>query len=292
MNSKIYNLLILILLLGCNERETNHSFNVNRVNDIHSTFCVTFSPDLNEVYFTKAEGVWGKEKLRSSIYYSKIEDGNWLKPQKVKFAHEANNSSPHLTRDGRRLYYISNQAIANDSSSNIWYVERHSIYDPWSVPKPLDFTINSPYAEYSPKTTANGDLYFASSRSGGLGQGDLYMSKLENGRFKKPMNLGQEVNSDKGEWNLELSEDGNILIFEASQRPENKTSYGDLYISFKTSGSWSKPKNIIEINTTGSDLYPTIVDDLLYYSSSDSLSGPRTNLKVTSLANIIKKYKN
>ena len=291
MRSFLYGILISFSLVGCNEEEEKVKFNISHVNSEHNIFCVTFSSHADEVYFTRAEGVWGKEQLNSSIFYSKRVNNNWTIPKKVGFSEGFKISSPHLTADGKRLYYVSFQPIENDSSSNIWYVERSSLKDDWGIPQALDFKINSAYSEYSPKTTSNGDLYFASSRPGGFGQGDLYVSKNNNGEFSKPINLGSVVNSEKGEWNLELNPNGDVLIFEASQRPDNKSSFGDLYISFKRNEIWDKPINIEEINTTGSDLYATILGDNLYYSSSDSLTGPRTILKVTSFRAILEKYR-
>ena len=115
----------------------------------------------------------------------------------------------------------------------------------------LKTPINSTSQEYSPCTDAKGNLFFASSRPEGFGQGDLYRCEIENGVFNPPINLGSTINSDKGEWNLEVNSLGNVLLFEASERKENSSSYGDLYISFKEAEQWSIPQNIKELNTTG-----------------------------------------
>jgi hypothetical protein len=68
----------------------------------------------------------------------------------------------------------------------------------------------------------NGDWYFASERSGGIGQGDICFSALTNKGLEKPINLGGTINSSKAEWNLDINDEGKILIFEASQAWENK----------------------------------------------------------------------
>ena len=139
---------------------------------------------------------------------------------------------------------------------------------------------------------ANGDLYFASSREGGLGQGDLYVAKLNNGQYETPENLGNIINSDKGEWNLQLSSDGKILLYEASQRPANASPYGDLYLSFFENNSWSTPQNIKELNTTGSELNPILVngDNLLIYTSTQFLKNTVPKLFSQDFQPILEKY--
>ena len=105
--------------------------------------------------------------------------------------------------------------------------------------------------------------------------------------------MGDVINADSGEWNLEINDNGNILIFESSGRDQNLSPYGDLYISFNRNNHWSIPQNIEELNTTGSDLYAELLkeDTLLYYTSSDSLPNEDTNIYVIEFDHIYKKYK-
>jgi hypothetical protein len=39
-------------------------------------------------------------------FYSKLDDGFWSIPKKVDFAHEFDNSDPHLSHNDNRMYYI------------------------------------------------------------------------------------------------------------------------------------------------------------------------------------------
>ena len=88
-----------------------------------------------------------------------------------------------------------------------WKVEKDADGS-WEIPLRLNNSINSEKNEYSPRTDQLGNLYFASDRSGGYGQGYLYFSKKEKDTFSLPINLGNVINSDKGEWNLEINDDG------------------------------------------------------------------------------------
>ncbi len=253
-------------------------------------YASTFSKDMNEVYFVKRGGQWGRTAERSTIYFSKKEAGNWTTPVVASFSGEFSDNAPHLSPNERTLYFTSNRG---NTQADIWKVEKDEKGD-WGSPIRLDDNINSTGREYSPKLTNNGDLYFASDREGGFGQGDIYVAKKTANGFAVPQNLGSVINTASGEWNLCIGRDGKILIVEASGRAENKSSYGDLYISFKEDGRWSAPQNMKELNTTGSDLYPELVENqkYLYYASSDSLASPNVNIHKVRIRSLLRKYRN
>ena len=255
-------------------------------------FSITFSAKMDELYFTRSKTRWGKESLQSSIYMSVKQDGKWAEPVLASFSGRFNDSDPHLTRDGKTLFFISERpSAAPVISSDIWLVRR--LPDgAWAEPERLDDRINSVKREYGPRTTVRGDLYFASDRDGGHGQGDIYVAKIDGTDYKTPENLGRPINGPGGEWNLEISDDGQILIFEASGRKENKSAYGDLYISFKDDNTWTRPQNISELNTTGSDLYAELsADGNLYYSSSQALGNEWVHIYSNSFKPILDKYR-
>ncbi len=265
--------------------------------DIISTesveYCTSFSSDLNEVYFVRSTDRWGKGKLSTSIFYSIKQDGRWEKPSLAPFSGIFNDSDPHLSRDGKTLYFISTRpSKALIESPDIWVVRR--LQDgSWSEAARLPEPINSEKNEFGPITISNGDLFFASDRDGGYGQGDIYKAEQHNEGFLPPTNLGNVINGQKGEWNLEVSDDGDFLIFEASQRTENKSSYGDLYISYKLETGWSIPQNITEINTTGSDLCPELIDmnTTLLFSSSRALRNDWVNIYQIDFKPLLLKYR-
>ncbi|SNZ00956.1 TolB family protein [Flagellimonas pacifica] len=253
----------------------------------------SFSNDAKELYFARSRQEWGKGNLKSAIYHSIFDGENWTKPKITSFSGQYDDSDPHLTKNGNILYFISDRPSKNSiQSSDIWVVKKGDS-GVWGTPVRLPHPINSKNREYSPRTDGKGNLYFASDRDGGYGQGDLYVAMNDGqGRLKAPTNMGNIINSSTGEWNLGISSDGNILIFEASQKKQNVSPYGDLYISFKQEDTWTIPQNIKELNTSGSDLYPFLTDDLklLYFTSSDSLKSTDTNIYVTDFASILKKY--
>ena len=62
-----------------------------------------------------------------------------------------------------------------------------------------------------------------------------------------------------------LFQNDNILIFVS----DNDSSKGksDLFYSFNENGKWSKPINMLEINTEYTETFPTVFDDKLYFAS-------------------------
>ena len=86
------------------------------------------------------------------------------------------DAHPSLRADGREVYFYSNRAWTL-GASDLWRSTRQSVHDPWSTPEnlgaPLSSTANDihPSLTHDPRT-----LIFASTRAGGLGGSDIWMS--------------------------------------------------------------------------------------------------------------------
>ena len=289
--------LLLITLSSCkvNSRGLKPEvFELERISTKLVEYSSTFSNSNDEVYFARSNDKWGSGNSRSSIYRSVKENQEWSEPKLASFSGTYDDSGPHIANNGKTLWFISERPSGGiqEVSPDIWRVEKDKT-GAWGAPIRLSNLINSNKNEYSPRTDEDGNLYFASDRPGGYGQGDLYVAKKEKGEYTSPINLGNSINSKTGEWNLEISKDGSVLIFEASGREQNLSPYGDLYISFKLNNEWTAPQNIEEINTTGSDLYPDLIEDdlKLYFTSSDSLPSTNTNIYSIDFRRIQKKYR-
>jgi len=287
----------LLVLGGCvgHLRDlTPHVFEPGTISTPLVEYGIAFSSDGSELYVARSSDPWGTPRLKSAIYHSVRKNGKWAAPKLASFSGTYNDGDPHLCPNGKTLYFTSDRpdVAAGNTSMDIWKVER----EPgglWGSPTRLDQTINSEADEYSPRTDVDGNLYFASAREGGYGQGDLYWAKRHPDGFGKPFNLGKTINSPTGEWNLEIDREGNILIFESSGRERNLSSYGDLYISFKFNEEWSIPQALTELNTTGSDLNPELAanDTMLYYASTDSLKGRISHIYAIDFEELCKRYK-
>jgi DNA-binding beta-propeller fold protein YncE len=229
---------------------------------------MTFSPDGQIAFWVEWNGTWGSRNAgQRVIYTARQENGVWSKPEPAPFTQHYSDESPFISPDGQWLYFVSKRPV-NDTEekldADIW---RYSLVEDGRLEH---LSVNSELAEFSPVVTSSGALYFASTRDGGLGEGDIYRARAIEGGFGPVENLGPAINSRSGEWNLWVSDDESELIFEASTRPTNVTVSGDLYYSWRTPAGWTAAVPIESLNTSRSDLMPRLHPDgeTLYYTTA------------------------
>lgn len=254
-------LVSLSCLAGAPEPTTFDGGSENRLG-------LTFSPDGKTAFWVEWNGKWGSRiSGQHIILTARQENGVWSEPEPAPFAQRYSDYAPFVSPDGRWLYFVSERPANetdNEFDADIW---RYSLLDRDRLER---LPVNSESAEYSPVVTSSGALYFASSREGGHGKGDLYRAPPLDDGFGPAELLGDAVNSDNGEWNLWVSDDESELIFEASSRPTNVSVSGDLYYSWRTPAGWTSAVPIASLNTADSDLMPRLHPDgnTLYYTSA------------------------
>jgi Tol biopolymer transport system component len=116
---------------------------------------------------------------------------------------------------------------------------------------------------------SDGTLYFASDRDGGYGGPDIYRSRLVDGRYSTPENIGPVINSAYSESNVFVAPDESYVIFSGSGRPDSRGG-ADLYIADRGStGQWTNPRPLKYVNSEWDDYAPTVSPDgrLLYFTS-------------------------
>lgn len=87
------------------------------------------------------------------------------------------DAHPSLRTDGREVYFYSNRAGSLGGPSDLWRSTRRSVHEPWSTPENLGPPLSTAANETQPTLTSNGrTLIFTSTRAGGLGGGDIWMS--------------------------------------------------------------------------------------------------------------------
>jgi Tol biopolymer transport system component len=124
-------------------------------------------------------------------------------------------------------------------------------FSAWSAPVNLA-SLNTPATDGCPAVSRDGlSLYFASSRAGGAGGLDLYVTHRDSldDEWGTPENLGSTLNTASDEFCPGLSTDGHLLFF-ASNRP-NGCGGRDIYVSRRQNkredfgdGGWGPPQNL------------------------------------------------
>jgi len=223
-------------------------------------FNITFTPDGKEIYFTVTM------RNQASIMFTEMENDQWTEPELASFSREYANISPFISSDGQKLYFVSDRpphAASSRNDLNIWVVERTQAG--WSEPECLDEPVNSLFDEYTPFIAGDGTLYYLSSRPGGYGQADIYVSKLIDGEYSTTELLGEPINTRYSDEGVAISPDGRFMVF-PSNRPGTRGGV-DLYISERSEdGSWQEPQNLgDEINDAGPQYSPRFSLDGEYF---------------------------
>jgi len=145
------------------------------------------------------------------------------------------------------------------------------------IPVNLGGNVNSAYDEYLPSLTIdeqtlvftvklpNKKSYLNSENY----QEDFFISKNEDGKWTKSIDMGSPVNTIQNEGGQSISANGRFLFFTASKRADGLGDC-DIYYSYKTDNEWSIPMNLgLPVNTKYWDSQPSISFDgkTLYFSS-------------------------
>jgi len=148
---------------------------------------------------------------------------DWGSPEPLGrfFSGDVYTWAPAISSDGLELYISeTNLNFEGDYQGDLWLISRPSISEPWGQPENLGPTVNSTADDGLPSISSDGRmLFFASNRSGGLGNRDLWVTKraTPDDDWGTPVNLGPNVNGGGYEIGPCVSADGRTLYFQSGQ---------------------------------------------------------------------------
>jgi Tol biopolymer transport system component len=240
-------------------------------------FFLAFSPDQRRVLFCRANDDFSRYRILQTV---RDPGGRWHAPTTPGFAREWSNADPHISPDGRRVFFISDRPAPGQSgeqpTQGLWYAALDSTGE-WSDAKPLPSSISvAGVDEWSPSVAANGSLYFGTEREGGRGDTDIWVSRLVDGVYQAPENLGDSVNTAGSEVEPWIAPDESYLIFSGIGRADSVGRY-DLYWSRKVGGVWQRAHLLDHgVNTRAPEFNQSVSPDgrWLYFSSTRKLAGP------------------
>ena len=221
-----------------------------------------FSPTGDTLYFLKGLPDAGF----FSICVSYKVGGKWSTPQIAPFSGKYTDADPFVTKDGRTLYFVSNRPVkSNDPAKSDWDIWKVEITATgWGNPVHLDSNINSSSSEYFPTVADNGNLYFGSGRKSGKGRSDIYVSRLIDGHYGPPVNLGDSINTADNEYEPYIAPDESYLIFMATH--PTGIANADFYISRRVNGIWTKAEKLPEpINSSATEWGGKVTRDGKYF---------------------------
>ena len=253
---------------------------------------IAISPEGDQLVYTLGDY---KQTIRSLVSIKKKGE-RWGDKEILPFSGKYNDIEPFFADDGSKLFFASNRPMDEDSTRtdyNIWYAEL--VHGKWNNPRALDTLVNSRGDEFYPSVSSNGNLYFTSTRTEGIGREDIFLSTFSEGEYSAPMPLDSTVNTKAYEFNAFVSPDEELLIFSSYGRADGLGG-GDLYYSKKDeTGKWRKAKNLGEvINSDKLDYSPFIdIPRNNFYFTSDRAKTPDDRIKsVTELTNEANKVLN
>lgn len=164
-----------------------------------------------------------------------------------------------ISADGQSIFFssldrIDQRGIPSGQGSQDIYFCRYNNGN-WTNPINLGPTVNSAQFDGQPSISPDGmTLYFSSTRPGGYGGFDLWMTKFKDGRFQPPVNLGPEINTSGNEQSPFIHYDNNTLYFSS----DGQIGIGgmDIFVThLRDDGKFATPVNVgVPINTEKDEL--------------------------------------
>lgn len=228
----------------------------------------------NELIYTRRV-----KNFNEDFYQSNLTPGGWSKSTSLpgSINTQSNEGAQNISQDGQWLIFTGCNFRDTYGSCDLYI--SYLTGEGWSQPENLGSAINTEAWESAPSLSPDKrDLYFASTRPGGYGGSDIYVSKrLPNGQWTDPENLGPEVNTAGNESCPFIHADNQTLYFTSN----GHLGYGgdDLFLVRKQpNGKWGIPENLgYPINTIENEGSLVIAADgkTAYYASdrSDSRGG-------------------
>lgn len=191
-------------------------------------------------------------KLYEDIYFSlKDANGNWSDPHLVSISKEDENEATiSVSADGTRLFVYHDDA--GDGNIYETVLEDTVFSELTSIPE-----INTVAWETHTTLTPDGNtMYFVSDREGGLGGRDIYrITKLPNGKWSDPLNVGAPINSKYDEDAPFIHADG-ISLYYSSNNDKSMGGF-DIYLSqLNEENKFGEPVNVgYPLNTVDDDVF-------------------------------------
>jgi hypothetical protein len=187
-----------------------------------------------------------------------------------------NVSSPYVSLEGNSMLFVSDNA--EDNVLTVFYSTKPdgvNWKEPVALPKTLNGRLN--FLRGFSISPDGRQVFISTTKGGGVGGYDLYVSDLKGTYWSEPINVGQPVNSKENEACASVSTDGTTMYFmRCSKMDANKASGCKILMATKrpTDTRWQPPVELPATVNTGNSQAPRIMGDgesLIF--SSDQMGG-------------------
>ena len=261
------------------------------VNSEFSELNPVISPDGRTLYFGRKNhpanryGVKGSETISGSqdIWFSEKVGDTWSTARRLSevLNRDQYNTILSISPDGQTI--LLKGAYVNGTYETRGFSISNKTTAGWTVPVKVDIPgyeqMSKGKNEYGYLTMDGKAILLAFARKKNSEDDDLYVSFFEDGRWTRPLELGDEINTKYSETTPFLSADGKTLYF-SSDRPGGQGSQ-DIYLTRRLDDTWQhwrKPQNLgSPINTDEYDAYYSISakGDYAYFMSGKGSLGKK-----------------
>jgi len=171
-----------------------------------------FDNKTNYGYYSQCNGASGKLKQCNIMYaYYNEATNTWENSKLLDFNSESfRNQQQCLSADGKTLYFSSDMP-GGYGGADLYRIQKVS--NTWGQPENLGPIVNSIGNEGFPFVSGDTLLVFASDGHPGFGGLDIFMSSIKNGKFSKPVNMMQPINSSADDFGLVFKDSKNAGFF-------------------------------------------------------------------------------
>ncbi len=220
------------------------------INTKHDEYLPTITSDGSQLVFTRQ-----KQAGDEDIMTSEWKNDKWSKSRSFGSAINTgqNEGMAKFETHGRAFYFAGCMRSDTEGGCDIYKAVMNK--GKVSEVQRVDGQLNSSDWDSQPSITCDGQLmFFSSSRDGGQGGADIWMSRLQaDGEWGYPENLGPYINSPGDEEAPFISSDGQTLYFSSNGHPGQGD--GDLFLARRQGGVWSLPQNLgYPINSPAKEL--------------------------------------
>lgn len=186
------------------------------------------SADGNTIFYTRSnyEGKDPQGVVKLKLYSATKKGDSWSQIEGFAYNSDAYSvGHATLSSDASTLYF------ASDMPGGIGGIDIYKSVKnedgTWGKPENLGKPVNTEGNEMFPFYHEDGMLFFASNGLPGLGGLDIFMTKVENGNYTMPQNLGASINSTYDDFSYVMNANGSSGYF-SSNKPGGKGS-DDIY---------------------------------------------------------------
>lgn len=200
-------------------------FRVNKlpVSSMESDFGAAFFRD--GIVFTSARPQGGFLERKSEwtgetvvdIYFTKENAGKWSEPEKLNGKPNSSyDEGPAVFNAQNTLMYFTRNTVKGKTGKG--NVARLGIFvarwvgGEWTDIEPMPFNSENYSVGHPALSTDGKKLYFTSDMPNGTGGKDIYISEFKNGRWTKPENMGESVNTEGDEMFPFVHDDGTLYF--------------------------------------------------------------------------------